>query len=263
MPSDGWRPDWDAPDGVLAWMSTRQGGASASPFDSLNLARSVGGHSDDPLAVAENRRRFSQGLGACPVFLNQVHGTEVVELTRQHLVPDLPSPVADASVTSVPGVACTVFAADCLPVLFCTADGRAVGAAHAGWRGLAAGVLEATVQRLRSLTGCTSSDVLAWLGPCIGPQQFEVGVDVWQALAVPDPLAGGDPAFVAVTRRDGTSGWLADLVALARRRLAMAGVTRVYGGQWCTVSDPLRFFSFRRDGLTGRLAAGIALRDRD
>jgi YfiH family protein len=263
MPSDGWRPDWDAPDGVLAWMSTRQGGVSAAPFDSLNLARSVAGSCDHPYAVAENRRRFSQGLGAPPVFLHQVHGTEVVELTRQHLVPDLPPPVADASVTLVPGVACTVFAADCLPVLFCTIDGRAVGAAHAGWRGLAAGVLEATVQRLRDVCGCAAKDVLAWLGPCIGPRQFEVGVDVWRALAAPDKPGGADPAFEPVTRRDGTPGWLADLPALARRRLAGLGVSRVYGGDWCTVSDPLRFFSFRRDGLTGRLAAGIALRDSD
>ncbi len=260
MPSDGWRPDWDAPEGVLAWMSTRQGGVSAAPFDSLNLARSVGGHSDDPLAVAENRRRFSQGLGAHAVFLHQVHGTEVVELTRQHLVPDLPMPVADASVTEVPGLACTVFAADCLPVLFCTNDGRAVGAAHAGWRGLAAGVLEATVQRLGDLSGCAASDVLAWLGPCIGPRHFEVGADVWQALAVTERPGGADPAFVQITRRDGSPGWLADLPALAKRRLAHAGVARVYGGLWCTVSDPLRFFSFRRDGITGRLAAGIALR---
>lgn len=262
MPSDGWRPEWDAPEQVLAWMSTRQGGVSAAPFDSLNLARSIGGHDDDPGAVAENRRRFAAALGADPVFLSQVHGVEVVELTAGHRAPGSPVPVADASITTVPGLGCAVFAADCLPVLFCTADGGAVGAAHAGWRGLAAGVLEATVRRLCQVSGVGPGQVLAWLGPCIGPQRFEVGADVVAAFGERGAEGRDDPAFTPTTRRDGSPGWLADLPMLARRRLAGAGVQRVSGGQWCTVSDPLRFFSFRRDGLTGRLAAGIALRHR-
>ena len=260
MQSDGWRPDWGAPPGVLAWMSTRQGGVSGAPFDSLNLARSVGGHDDAPEAVAENRLRFARAVGAQPVFLHQVHGIDVVELGRQHLNSGAPAPVADASVTTQPGIACAVFAADCLPVLFCTSDGRTVGAAHAGWRGLAAGVLEATCRKLVALSGCAPGEILAWLGPCIGPRCFEVGADVRTALADQRGAAGDDAAFVPVTRRDGTPGWLADLPTLARRRLAAAGVTHVEGGQWCTVSEPLRFFSFRRDGLTGRLAAAVAIR---
>lgn len=259
MQSDGWRPDWGAPPGVIAWMSTRQGGVSQAPFDSLNLARSVAGRADEPAAVAENRRRFAQAVGAEPVFLHQVHGTDVVVLGRQHLESGAPVPVADASVTTWPGVACTVFAADCLPVLFCTRNGLAVGAAHAGWRGLAAGVLEATITKLVTLSGCAPDEILAWLGPCIGPGRFEVGDDVRTAFADRGRAAADDAAFVPVTRRDGTPGWLADLPLLARRRLAAAGVTRVYGGQWCTVSEPLRFFSFRRDGLTGRLAAAVAI----
>lgn len=259
MQSDGWRPDWGAPPGVRAWMSTRQGGVSQVPFDSLNLARSVAGRDDEPAAVAENRRRFARAVGAEPVFLHQVHGIDVVELGPQHLKSEAPVPVADASVTSQPGVACTVFAADCLPVLFCTSDGRAVGAAHAGWRGLAAGVLEATIRKMVSLSGCAPGEILAWLGPCIGPRCFEVGADVRTALADPGLSADDDPAFVPVIRRDGTPGWLADLPALARRRLGAVGVARFHGGQWCTVSEPLRFFSFRRDGLTGRLAAAVAI----
>lgn len=261
MQSDGWRPDWDVPPGVRAWMSTRQGGVSQAPFDSLNLARSIAGHDDVAEAVAENRRRFAQAIGAEPVFLHQVHGIDVVELGRQHLMREAPAPMADASVTRCPGIACTVFAADCLPVLFCTNDGRAAGAAHAGWRGLAAGVLEATTQRLVALSGCAPGEILAWLGPCIGPRRFEVGADVRAAFAERGRAVAHDAAFVPVTRRDGTPGWLADLPMLARRRLAAVGVTRVCGGQWCTVSEPLRFFSFRRDGLTGRLAAAVAISD--
>lgn len=259
MQSDGWRPEWGAPPGVRAWMSTRQGGVSQAPFDSLNLARSVAGQADEPEAVAENRRRFAGAVGAEPVFLHQVHGIDVVELGPQHLISGAPAPVADASVTTRPGIACTVFAADCLPVLFCTSDGRAVGAAHAGWRGLAAGVLEAATRKLVALSGCAPSEILAWLGPCIGPGRFEVGDDVRVVFTDQGGAADDDAAFVPVTRRDGTPGWLADLPLLASRRLGAAGVTRVYGGQWCTVSEPLRFFSFRRDGLTGRLAAAVAI----
>ncbi|HSW07014.1 peptidoglycan editing factor PgeF, partial [Aquabacterium sp.] len=166
---------------------------------------------------------------------------------------------ADASVSTTPGLACTVLVADCLPVLLCSRDGRAVGAAHAGWRGLAAGVIENTVRALCQATGCAPADLLAWLGPCIGPRQFEVGADVLQAFGarVESPDAG---RFVPRARADGQMRWLANLPQLARDRMAAAGVPAVSGGTWCTVEDASRFFSFRRDRITGRLAAAIALR---
>jgi YfiH family protein len=251
------RPDWSAPERIRALMSTRQGGAGVPPFDSFSLKLDP----RDP-AAAENRRRWALALDARPVWLRQVHGAAVAVLTARNAEDAF---TADASVTDQPGLACTVMVADCLPVLFCTDDGRAVGAAHAGWRGLAAGVLENTVQALRSLTGCPAGQVQAWLGPCIGPRQFEVGLDVLQAF-------GADPAmpptlFVRRDRPDGQPRWLADLPGLARQRLAAAGVTRTSGGRWCTVEEASRFFSFRRDGVGGggggaygSLAAGIALK---
>ena len=242
-------PDWGAPSGVGAAMSTRQGGVSASPFDSLNLRPPGlrGDAVDDPAAVLENQRRFAQALGANPVFLDQVHGNTVVRLQQART--DLPR--ADASVCTEPGLACTVLVADCLPVLFTHHDGRAVGAAHAGWRGLAAGVLENTVAALCEASAAAPADLLAWLGPCIGPRQFEVGADVLAAFAA-------DAAcFVPRARADGSPRWLADLPQLARLRLQRAGVQRISGGNWCTVEAPSRFFSFRREGRTGRLAAAV------
>ena len=253
------RPDWPAPPGVVALMSTRQGGVSQAPFDSLNLRPPAlpGGDPDDADAVRENQRRFAAMLEAQPVWLNQVHGAGVVRLRAGQPLDLLPE--ADASICTEPGVACAVLVADCLPVLFCTDDGRGVGAAHAGWRGLAGGVLDHCVSALCQATGREPGSVLAWLGPCIGPSAFEVGEDVLLAFGA-DPDQPDPDFFLPRRRADGSAAWLANLPALARRRLAGLGVERVSGGAWCTVGDASRFFSFRRDRRTGRLAAAVALR---
>jgi YfiH family protein len=255
------RPAWEAPAHVTALMSSRQGGVSARPFDSLNLRPpQLGGEPvDDAMAVAENQRRFALALGAVPVYLDQVHGADVARLGPQDLTSGQPIHRADASVTSTPGLACTVLVADCLPVLLCSRNGRAVGAAHAGWRGLAAGVVEHTVQAVCDLADCAPAEVMAWLGACIGPRQFEVGADVLLAFGA-DPQAPDESRFVARARTDGQMRWMANLPQLARDRLTCCGVTEVSGGSWCTVEDSSRFFSFRRDRHTGRLAAAIALR---
>lgn len=241
--------DWDAGAGVGALMSTRAGGFSEGPFASLNLGDRVG---DDPAAVARNRSRFASALGAAPCWLQQVHGAVVVDAWahRDAAAP----PVADACWTDRPGVACVVQVADCLPVLLAARNGRAVAAAHAGWRGLAGGVVEATLQAVCRAAGCAADEVVAWLGPCIGPARFEVGADVVAAFP------GADPArFSPRSHPDGRPRWLADLPGLARDRLAAQGLRSVTGGAWCTVSEPSRFFSFRRDGVTGRLAAAVWL----
>lgn len=261
---DAIRPDWPAPSGITALMSTRQGGVSVAPFDSLNLRPpALGGEgADAPEAVLENQRRFGQGLGAQPVWLHQVHGADVLRLTPDHLRPASALPRADASICTEPGIACTVLVADCLPVLFCSADGRAVGAAHAGWRGLAGGVIDHTVAALCKAAACAPADLLAWLGPCIGPDAFEVGADVLQAFGAdpPDLSAADARLFRFSPRPDGSPRWRADLAGLARQRLAALGVHRQHGGGWCTVDQPSRFFSFRREPRTGRMAAAIAIR---
>jgi polyphenol oxidase len=238
-------PDWPAPAQVGALMSTRQGGVSSGPLASLNLSRSVG---DNPAAVAQNRERFVAALGVPAVWLHLVHGATVLHVTSAHA--SAPLPPADAAWTSERGLACVVTAADCLPVLFALRDGSAVAAAHAGWRGLAGGVLQATVQALCVGTGAAPGDVVAWLGPCIGPRQFEVGADVLQAL-------GSDEHCTRRPRPDGSARWLADLPALARSRLLAAGLQQITGGQACTFEDASRFFSFRREGVTGRMAAAV------
>ena len=242
--------EWDAPPSVTAFMSTRAGGVSEPPYDSLNFARGGG---DDLAAVEENRRRLAATLAARPAWLRQVHGPVVVDAAQ--VLADDETPEADASVTDCPGIACVVMVADCLPVLFAARNGRAVGAAHAGWRGLAAGVLENTLGAVARAAGCPSPDILAWMGPCIGPRQFEVGDDVREAFG-----EAGHPYFAAHRRHDGSAAWLADLPSLARQRLTGAGVRSVSGGDWCTVEDPSRFFSYRRLRVSGRMAAGIALR---
>mgnify|MGYP000066440811 CR=1 FL=1 len=246
----GLTPDWPAPAGVGAWMSTRAGGVSAAPWQGLNLGIAVG---DEPAAVAENRRRFAEAIGARPVWLRQVHGRTVARLTAADAGRAQPIE-ADAAITTERGIACTVQVADCLPVLFCAPEGRAVGAAHAGWRGLAGGVLDATVAALCEATGCAPAELQAWLGPCIGPRQFEVGEEVVLAFG---GSPAGDGRFTPRPRPDGAMRWLADLPALARDRLRQCGVSATTGGAWCTVEDPSRFFSYRRDGVTGRLAAAI------
>jgi YfiH family protein len=202
--------------------------------------------------VAENRRRFAVALGAPVRTLRQVHGATVLRLAAAD-GGDLPP--ADAAITTAPGVACTVLVADCLPVLFAAPQARGVGAAHAGWRGLAGGVLEATVAALCEAAACAPRELQAWLGPCIGPRRFEVGADVLDAFGT-----AAAPRFVARPRPDGALRWLADLPGLARDRLHAAGVRQVSGGAWCTVEDASRFFSFRRDGITGRMAAAVWIR---
>ena len=244
-------PDWDAPAAVLALCTTRRGGCSAAPYESLNLGAHVG---DDPAAVAANRARLAARLpaGAALSWLDQVHGTGVVEAQ----VRGRPA-VADAQWSRAPGVACAVLTADCLPVLFCGAGGDVVAAAHAGWRGLQAGVLEATVAAM----GTDPGRVLAWLGPAIGPEAFEVGPEVREAFQRAAEGAQGaaiDACFSASPDRQGH--WFADLYELARLRLAAVGVTRVSGGGWCTHGDRGRFFSHRRDGPTGRMASLVLLR---
>lgn len=241
--------------GVGAVMTSRHGGVSRAPWESMNLGAAVG---DDPSAVAANRAAFARAIGAAPVWLRQVHGTRVVRVGRADAADDAPPHDADACVTTEPGVACVVQVADCLPLLFADRDGRAVAAAHAGWRGLAAGVAEATLRAVCDAASCEPAAVRVWLGACIGPRRFEVGANVVDALGA-DPRRGGHARFVA--RGAAHPGkWLANLPGLARDRLAAAGAGAVSGGGWCTVADASRFFSFRRDGVTGRMAAAVWMR---
>jgi YfiH family protein len=239
-------PDWPAPSQVHAAVTTRQGpGVSAPPYERFNLGLRSGDSVD---AVQANRSALQQALGlpAAPRWLHQVHGVSVAELGP---LPSADEPQADAAVSHIPGTVLPILTADCLPVLFCADDGSEIGAAHAGWRGLANGVLEATLTQLQA----PCARLLAWLGPCIGAASYEVGADVRAAFVAHDPAAAG--CFVP-TRPD---HWLCDLAALARQRLAAAGVTRIYGGGFDTLADP-RFYSYRRDGAaSGRFASLVWL----
>ena len=236
-------PHWpDAADKVGALSTMRAGGVSVAPFGSFNLALHVG---DDAAAVLQNRALLKTRLPAEPAWLTQVHGNLVLDAAS---VQD--APAADASFTNQAGVVCAIMTADCLPVLLRDRRGSVVGAAHAGWRGLAGGVLKNTISAMR-LAG--ADEVLAWLGPAIGPQHFEVGEDVRAAFAHLGLQA--DAAFVSIAGKPGK--YLADLPRLARLTLATAGVTHVTGGDDCTVSDPQRFYSFRRDQITGRMVSLI------
>jgi YfiH family protein len=240
-------PDWPAPRGVRALITLRSGGVSSGPYGAgarggLNLGLGSG---DSVEAVLDNRRRLREVLPAEPRWLQQVHGAAVVDAARVTATP----PAADAAVTDAPHVVAAVMMADCLPVLLADRDGRAVGVAHAGWRGLAAGVLQATVAALRTRVGV--APLTAWLGPAIGPDHFEVGADVHTAMCAALPQA--ERAFVAA----GPGKYHADLFMLAREALAQAGVTDVHGGGVCTHCDPARFYSHRRDRITGRHAALI------
>jgi hypothetical protein len=248
------RPDWRASARVGALMSTREGGVSPPPFHSFNLGIAAG---DDPAHVRLNRERFERALGARPVYLKQVHGAAVVRLSASQPF-DVP-PEADASTTTEPGIACCVLVADCMPVLIAAPEGRAVAAAHAGWRGLSLGVVEAAARAVCESASCTPADLEVWLGPCIGAREFEVGADVLQAFGA-DPLLRDQPRFAWRPRTDGAARWRADLAGLARDRLQRLGVAHVSGGRWCTVEDRSRFFSFRRDGITGRMAAAVCIR---
>ena len=241
-------PDWPAPPRVRAACTTRRGGVSRGAWAGLNLGRSGG---DDGAAVSENRRRVAAALRLPgePCWIRQVHGVHVACMP-QDARQDEAGLEADASCTTVPGVVCAVQAADCLPVLFCDEDATVVAAAHAGWRGLADGVLERTVAALP----VAPARLLAWLGPAIGPEAFEVGEEVRAAFLAGDAAAA--PAFRPGER---PGKHYADLWALARRRLQRAGVVRVSGGGLSTHADPARFYSYRRDGVTGRMAALIWL----
>ena len=240
-------PDWPAPPRVKAFFTTRAGGVSAHPYESLNLGAHVG---DSSLDVAENRARVVASLPAAPAWLNQTHGVNVLRLGAKCASSHAPVE-ADASVTGTINTVCAVMVADCLPVLFCVDEGTRVGAAHAGWRGLLSGVLERTVEAL----GCAPTEVMAWMGPAIGADAFEVGSDVFDAFT----SASREDADAFRPIGDKADKYLADIYALARRRLQRAGVTKIFGGTFCTVSEKARFFSYRRDGQTGRMAALIWL----
>lgn len=241
------RPTWPAPANVAALTSTRAGGASAAPFDSFNLGDHVG---DEPAAVAHNRQQLVE---ACPglaaiSWLEQVHGVAVVAAEAG------PAQRADAQFTQVQGLGCAVMTADCLPVLFCDRAGTQVAAAHAGWRGLCAGVLEAT-----AATFPEPAQLLAWLGPAIGPASFEVGAEVRTQFIDAAPTVQRDATAACFVVSAAAGHYLADIYELARLRLRAVGVTAIYGGGLCTVADPQRFYSYRRDGVTGRMASLIYL----
>ncbi|WP_281789772.1 peptidoglycan editing factor PgeF [Limnohabitans sp. INBF002] len=247
--------DWPLPVGVHAMCTTRVGGVSQAPFDGFNLGDHV---QDDPHAVAQNRALLQAQLGgARPVFLTQVHGVDVAQVNAA--TPD--GTTADACITQEPQVACTIMVADCLPLMFTDDVGRVVAAAHAGWRGLAAGVLERTVHGVCEQAGVAPAQVRVWLGPCIGPDAFEVGDDVRQAFTALDAPQADKAAGYFKPHPSHPNKWLADLAGLARLRLAALGVTSVAGNdsspEWCTVSQRSRLFSYRRDGVTGRFAVCI------
>lgn len=236
-------PDWPAPANVRAVVTTRTGGVSRAPYDTFNLAAHVG---DDLRAVANNRARLRNALQlpAEPLWLRQVHGVQVVDATQARDEPE-----ADGSFATGPGSVCAVLTADCLPVLLCNRAGKKVAALHAGWRGLSKGIIESGVVALQT----PGAELLAWLGPAIGPTSFEVGAEVQAAFTAHDPAA----AAAFRPHRDGK--YLADIHALARQRLASLGVTDVYGGELCSVTDRERFYSYRRDGVTGRMATLVWL----
>lgn len=234
-------PDWPAPANVRALQTTRHGGQSQPPYASLNLGMHVG---DAAIEVAANRQQLNRWVPTEPVWLNQVHGIAVVDAAQGSCVPD-----ADAAFARHRNTVCAVMTADCLPVLLCDEAGTVVAAAHAGWRSLLDGVIEATVQAMSA-----QGRIFAWLGPAIGPQAFEVGAEVRAAFIARDARA--EKAFIPGKLAD---KWLGDIYAIARQRLDSVGVSQVYGGEFCTYSDSERFFSFRRDQVTGRMASLIWL----
>ncbi len=236
-------PDWPAPANVKSVFTTRENGFSPGKYQGLNLGSHVGDTLD---VVQQNREQLQQQLGliASPLWLTQVHGTDVFIAREAQSEP----PEADAAVTRISELALTVMTADCLPVLFCDKSGTVVATAHAGWRGLCAGVLEKTIAAMQ----VAPDDVLAWIGPAIGPTAFEVGGEVKAAFV--DYSVEAEEAF-----KPQGDKWLADLFMLARQRIRAAGVTEIYGGDICTFSDPQRFYSYRRDGQTGRMAGLIWL----
>jgi len=237
------RPDWPAPVNVRAFTTTRNSGFSQSPWGSLNLGKSCG---DNPQHVEQNRSSLLKLLPGKPRWLNQVHGTNAVRWDDAAE----PGTNADAIVSHHPGQVCAVLTADCLPVLFCNQAGTSVAVAHAGWRGLAAGVLEATVLAME----CKPAELVAWLGPAIGPRAFEVGKDVYDVFV-------NLSAENAIAFRPHGDRWLADLYQLARLALTRVGICQVSGGGYCTYADSNNFYSYRRDSVTGRMASIIWLEE--
>ena len=242
-PHDWIEPDWPAPERVRAFVTTRTGGVSKGEYGTMNLGGSGG---DDAANVARNREIVQAVLPGAPRWLRQVHGTDVADLDR---APDAGILSADAAATGTAGRVCSVLTADCMPLLLCDRDGRRVAIAHAGWRGLAAGVVENAVAAL----GAEPAKILAWMGPAIGPRAFEVGAEVREAFLRASPAA--DAAFAPHV----PGKYLADLYALARQRLAALGVGAVFGGGFCTYSERDRFFSYRREQRSGRMGAFIWL----
>lgn len=244
-------PEWTAPPNVGALSTTRRGGCSPAPYDDgtgaggMNLGTHVG---DAAHCVERNRARLRSLLPGEPAWLSQVHGATVLDAAQLANAPE-----ADASIATRPGLVCVVQTADCLPVLFCDRRGTVVGAAHAGWRGLAGGVLDDTVTRMRA---AGAREILAWMGPAIGPQRFEVGAEVLAAFRARDAAMAS--AFTPIV--DAPGKYLADIYALARATLRNAGVEEVFGGGLCTVTDAARFYSYRRDKITGRMASLIWLK---
>lgn len=242
--------DWPAPPGVCAFTTTRHGaGGSQPPFDTFNLGNRTAADGDDPAQVQRNRDELQRlaGLPSAPHWLRQVHGTGAMRFDAPPVAQGIEAePVADAAVTSVPGVVLAILTADCLPVVFAARDGGEVAAAHAGWRGLADGMLENTLAAMHTPAG----SVIAWLGPAAGPDHYEIGADVREAFLAHSPTAGA--AFTAT--RPGH--WRVDLYALARQRLLAAGMrpADIHGGNLCTIADPARWFSHRRDRRSGRIA---------
>lgn len=234
-------PDWPAPANITALTTTRSGGTSVPPFHSFNLAAHVG---DDQQAVMNNRQLLRQhfALPSEPFWLNQVHANTMARFALQGRIPE-----ADGSYTDNVGEVCAVLTADCLPVLFCDRTGSQVAAAHAGWRGLHNGILEQAVAVFRS----APRDIMAWLGPAIGPETFEVGTEVYQAFTEQSPDS------IAAFTRVSTQHWLADIYQLARLRLQACGVEAIFGGGFCTYQDEQRFYSYRRNSQTGRMASLI------
>jgi len=242
-------PEWDVPNNIRAFSTVRYGGVSQSPYHGktpydggLNLAMHVG---DNPIHVEQNRKRLKKLLPKNPLWLNQIHGSTVVKAEEIKNIPD-----ADACISTTPSAVCIIQTADCLPVIFCDSSGFVVGAAHAGWRGLAKGILEETLKQMRNVG---AKKIQAWMGPAIGPNHFEVGEDVLESFSSQDSL------FLQYfkTRPNKQNKYLANIYGLARHILTKQGVTKISGGNFCTVSDISRFYSYRRDGITGRMATCI------
>ncbi|WP_128113526.1 peptidoglycan editing factor PgeF [Polynucleobacter necessarius] len=243
-------PQWTAPQNIHAFVTTRSGGVSNAPYDSLNLGDHV---EDDPKSVFENRALIATHLPSKPIWLAQTHST-VVSTPKSREYASAPIS-ADAAVTNIPGEVLAILTADCLPVLLASKDGAVIGAAHAGWRGLSAGVIKNTVDQMCTLSDrLLAKDIIAWLGPAIGPESFEVGEDVvkaFEGLDVPMSVS----AFSPIAGKSGK--YLANIYQLARDRLSALGIQTIYGGDRCTVKEGQEFFSYRRDGKAGRFASFI------